>query len=92
MMNLQTTYSKKKVIEILKEQIDNMPSLLRSLITLNASRFRGTSKVCGIVLNNSFELRNRKDPYLSLRAKGEFIENELGTIIKIYWLKPKLHP
>ncbi len=87
-MLFKTFYSKKKVIEILNEQVDPFPRLSRCLITLNAWRYSGTSRVCGIIHNTSFEKRNRKDPYFSLQAKGEFIESENGTIIRIRWSKP----
>lgn len=80
-----------KVIEILNDQIDPFPSIMRCLITLNAFRFSGTSRICGVVNNNTFDIRNRKDPYLSLRAKGEFLEDKNGTIIKLLWSKPKFY-
>jgi len=88
-MYFRSPYSKIKVIDILNDQVDPFPSIVRCLITLNAFRFVGTSRVCGIINNNTFEIRNRKDPYLSLRAKGKFFENKNGTIIEMVWSKPK---
>jgi hypothetical protein len=89
-MYFRSPYSNRKVIEILNDQLDPFPSLLRCLITLNVFRFSGTSRVCGVANNNTFEIRNRKDPYFSLKAKGEFIKDKNGTIIKMFWSKPKL--
>ena len=89
-MILRSPYSKKKTIDILKCQIDQPPSLLRCFVTLNAARYVGTSRVCGVVFDNFFELRNRSDPFFSLRAKCEVIENKNGTTIKIIWIKPNL--
>lgn len=88
-MYMRTSYSKQEVLDILNEQVDPFPGLLRCIITLNACRYSGTSNVCGIIRNNAFELRNRKDPYLSLRAKGEFVEGQKETVLKIDWVKPK---
>ena len=84
-MYLQTTYSKEEIVNILVEQIDDIPNSFSSNIFL---RYRGTSSVCGFVTENIFELSNRQDPFSSLRARGKFIENENSTTIKITWLKP----
>ena len=88
-MHLQSDYSKKKIIKILSEQVDDYPNLFRCLISLNAHRYVGTSKVCGIITDNRIELYNRKDPYLSLCAKINIYEEGTETIIDIVWVKRK---
>ena len=78
------------IINILTEQIDEIPSLFRCIISFNAARYVGSSKVCGTTAGIFFELRNRKDPYFSLRAQGTLHAQESGTIIDIKWVKPKI--
>ena len=87
-MILRTPYEPSEVVTILKDQVDRLPSFLRCLFTLNAHRFRGTSPVCGTVRETGFELRNRKDPFLSLRATGLFIKVPEGAEIEIRFKKP----
>lgn len=84
-MYLQTAYSKEKAIRILSEQVDKIPNFF----ALNILQFKSTSSVCGFLRNNYFELRNRTSPFFSMRAKGEFVDNKGGTIIKITWLRSK---
>ena len=88
MMVLYSPFSVEKATRVLKEQVDPMPGIFRCLITLNAARFVGTSVVCGKIRKNYFELRNRNDPYLSLRLIGELKKGEAGSIISISWVKP----
>lgn len=85
-----SSFSEEKVISILGEQIDQMPGLFKLLITLNSARYVGTSRVCGSVSGSNFELKNRKDPYFSLRARGIVKGDKSGTLIEIEWIKPKL--
>lgn len=86
--NLVSPYRKDKIVHILNEQIEHKPKLLRCILTFN---YIGKSKVCGEVNDNSFELRNRRNPFLSLRAKGMLRENEKITTINIQWVKPKYY-
>jgi len=87
MVILHSPYSKQEAIDILNEQIDRPPGLLRYFLSMKA-RYVGTSRVCGVMVDGTFELRNRSDPFFSLRAKGEIFEGKEGTTIKIIWLKP----
>ena len=87
-MKLSSPYKPHKIFKILNEQVDNPPSILRSLLTLNSHYYIGTSPVCGIVNDSRFELRNRKGPFWSLRIKGEFYEVSAGTEIMISFSKP----
>jgi hypothetical protein len=68
---LYSPWSKNRIIRILEEQVEQCPSLLRCLFSLNIARYVGNSEVCGVVQKHTFELRNRKDPFFSLRAQGE---------------------
>jgi hypothetical protein len=83
-------FSEKKIASILAEQVDQMPSLFRCVISLNAARYVGTSNVCGTVAGSIFELRNRKAPFFSIRAKGSLKAEKSGTLIEIKWVKPKI--
>ncbi len=74
----------------MKREIGRKPSILRCLVTLNAHRYRGTSVVCGDVKGNEFELRNRRDPYLSIRAVGQIRGKKEGTEIQLDFEKPCL--
>ena len=87
-MILISPYKPHQVIEILREQIDKPPSLLRCIVTLNAHYYSGTAAVCGIVSESGFELRNRSGPGFSLRAEGRLIEFDRGTKIEIHFSKP----
>lgn len=77
-----------KVFETLKREIDRPPSLWRSLITLNVHYFSGTAPVCGTVHERGFELRSRRGPAFSLRAKGSVRETHGGTEIAITFFRP----
>ena len=46
--------------------------------------------VCGTIESNTFELRNHRDPYFSLRAVGKLKEDNAGTDISIKWIKPRI--
>jgi hypothetical protein len=70
-MKLKSPYSPKKIVEILKEQIDKYPSFIWSIIPFSTRYFRGTSNVCGTVSDSEFVLRNRIVPYYSLIAEGK---------------------
>lgn len=86
--NLISPYRKDKIIRILNEQVEHNPKLIKSIITF---KYSGMSKVCGDIANNSFELRNRKNHFLSLRAKGVLTENRKLTTINVQWVKPKYY-
>ena len=90
-MKLQTPLNPDEVLDILKREIDRKPSIIRCLVTLNAHRYRGTSAVCGEVKENEFELRNRRDPYLSIRAVGQILGKKEGTEIQVEFEKPCLY-
>jgi hypothetical protein len=90
-MKLETRLRPEEVIDILRKEIDHLPSLLRCLFTLNAHRYRGTSVVCGKVRESEFELRNRRDPYLSLMAIGKVRGTTNGTEIDLRFEKPVLY-
>jgi hypothetical protein len=83
-------FSEKEIIAILAEQIDGIPSLFRCIISLNAARYIGTSIVTGTVAGSIFELRNHKDPFFSIRARGLLKADQSGTLIEIKWVKPKI--
>jgi len=87
-MKLISPYKPYEVIEVLKEQVDRPPSLLRCIITLNAHYYSGRAAVCGTVGESGFELRNRSGPGFSLRAKGRLVEIDKGTEIEIQFSKP----
>jgi hypothetical protein len=90
----EETYSsplhRDEVLRILREEVDSPPTGFRMLITLNAARYVGTSPVCGWVAGGVFELRNRRDPFLSLRAKGRVVESDSGSTLTITWQKPRM--
>lgn len=90
-MKLVTKLNPEDVIAILRREIDHMPSLLRCLVSLNAYRYRGTSIVCGEVRGNEFELRNRRDPYLSMKAIGKVCGANDGAEIELRFEKPALY-
>lgn len=89
-MILISPYKLHEVVEILKEEVDDPPSLLRCIITLNAHYYVGTAAVCGTVSESGFELRNRSGPGFSLRAKGKLGKDNEGTKIDISFFKPAL--
>jgi hypothetical protein len=74
---------KDEALRILREEVDSPPTGFRMFITLNAARYVGTSPVCGWVAGNIFELRNRRDPFLSLRAKGRVMESDSGSTVNV---------
>ena len=82
-------FSERKVVNILSEEIDQIPSILKCIISLNANRYVGTSKVCGTITGNNFELRNRRDVFFSIRAVGSIIAEKSGSTIEIRWVYPK---
>jgi hypothetical protein len=86
-MKMETTLPVPEVVRILKEQVGATPSVLRCLITLNGARYTGTSRVCGSVWTDGFELRNRRDPFLSIRAVGKLVASTGGTVIEMTWKK-----
>jgi hypothetical protein len=90
-MKLETQLKPDEVIAILRREIDHMPSLFRCLVTLNAHRYRGTSTVCGEVRGNEFELRNRRDPYLSLTIIGKVCGTNDGAEIEIRFKRSVLY-
>jgi hypothetical protein len=82
--------SRVDAIAILKEQIDAPPTGVRCLITLNAARYVGTSPVCGRVVGSTFELRNRRDPFCSLRAEGAVRDSDQGSTLTLSWRRPRV--
>jgi hypothetical protein len=87
-MRLRSPLSQQKIVDILKEQVDVLPSLLTGVFSGNAHRYRGTARICGIINEAGFELRNRRDPFFSVRVKGRLIGIADGTIIEISFIKP----
>jgi hypothetical protein len=84
-----TLKSANEIVRILKDEIDTIPSVFKCIISLNVARYVGSSKVCGVVNGYSFELRNRKDPYLSIQAHGTIKPVDSGAMIRVEWVKPK---
>jgi hypothetical protein len=90
-MVMTTPHPPRRVFETLRREIDAFPSFLRSLFTLNARCFVGTSAVCGRITETGFELRNRKGPGFSLRATGTLEAVRGGsTEIRLSFSKPVL--
>jgi hypothetical protein len=87
-MILISEYITSEVIKILRDEVDEPPSLFRCLVTLNAHYYSGTSSVCGTVTEAGFELRNRNGPAFSLRAYGTLAGIKAGTEIRIKFKKP----
>jgi hypothetical protein len=88
-MVLVTPHEPHKVIEILRQEVDALPSLLRCLFTLNVHYFVGRSAVCGRITEGGFDLRNRRGPAFSLRAKGTLaVGNDGSTEITLSFSKP----
>ena len=86
---LVTRHDAEWVVETLNREIDQPPSLLRGVLTLNAHYYVGRSPVCGRVREGAFELRNRKGPAFSLRAVGTLTRVEGGgTQIALSFSKP----
>ena len=84
---LRSPHTKAEVFKILEEQVDPIPSILQSIFSWS-SAYHGTSKVCGTVSKNSFELRNRTYQHFSIRAYGLLLEDDCGTQINIQWKYP----
>ena len=87
-MKLKSSYSPDEIYEILCEQVDKPPSILRCLISLNAHYYIGTSPVCGKIEKSQFDLRNRSGPYYSLRVKGFIKKINSGAEIEVRFSKP----
>jgi hypothetical protein len=87
-MKLTSPYTPSQIKEILYEQVEKPPSILRCLLTLNAHYYVGTSPLCGKISESGFDLRNRKGPYFSLRAKGKLSKVKTGTEIELTFSKP----
>lgn len=86
-MTYTSPFKPYEIIEILNEQVDRSPSLLRSAIKLNTHCYRGTSPVCGKIKENAFELRNRSGHAFSLRVLGGIKEHCAGSQIEIVFHK-----
>lgn len=86
-MIFQTKLSPHEVVSILEEQADRKVSLLKSILTLTAHV--GTSAVMGKIIGDTFCLRNRRNPYLSLRVYGKIIASGQGSEIQLSFRKPK---
>jgi hypothetical protein len=89
-MILISPHAPEKVVEILRREIDPPPSFLRVLLPLNGHYYRGTSAVCGVVHDSSFELMNRSGPGLSARVRGRLAATESGTEIRLAFARPKI--
>lgn len=76
-------YKPNEIIEILAEQIDDIPTFMQNLNIFKARRNRGTSRVCGTLTEKSFELRNRDNPTHSLKVFGKLTASGEGTKIEI---------
>lgn len=89
-MILVSPYPPREVFAILEREVDAPPSIFRAVLTLNASYFVGTARVCGSVSESGFELRSRNGPGFSLRANGTFAKAGAGTEIVIAFAGPAL--
>ena len=87
-MILISPYKPHEVANILNEEIDKPPSILYRIIPFKAHYITGTSAVCGTINESGFELRNRRSPAFSLRAKGKLVQINEGTKIDINFLNP----
>ena len=87
-MILKSPFASSQIKELLYEQVDKPPSILRCLLTLNAHYFKGTSPVCGKVSEGGFDLRNRKAPFFSLRARGKLSPVKTGTDVELIFSRP----
>ena len=87
-MILRSPYSPGEIINILKEEIDDSPSNLRTIVSLNAHYFSGTSEVCGSIKESGFQLRNRSGAHFSLIADCSLFEIEGGAEIQVDFKKP----
>lgn len=90
-MVLVTRHEPNKVLEILRREVDPLPSLLRSLLTHNAGYYVGHSAVCGVITDTGFCLRSRRGPAFSLRAKGSLaVAPDGSTEITLMFSKPPI--
>lgn len=87
---LQTSHSRNQVVHILREQLDDYPTFLESVLTLNARYWKGSSPVCGTIAAHEFEMRNRQGPGFSLIAQGILADVKNGTQIQLTFSKPNL--
>jgi hypothetical protein len=88
-VRLVSPHDPRKVVEILRREVDSPPSFLRCALTLNAHYFHGTSSVCGVVSEQGFELRCRNGPGFSIRAQGTLKPVEQGTEIQMHFSGPR---
>lgn len=89
-MILFSPYKPHRILDILDEEIDRPPSIIKSILTLNAHYYRGTSPICGRIFESGFELKNRSGPGFSLIAMGKLYQVVDGTEIKINFRKPRI--
>jgi hypothetical protein len=87
-MVLASPHGPAKVAAILEEEMDGYPRIWRTLLTLNAHYFSGTSPVCGNVSGPAFEVRNRSGPSLSLRARGTIVAAAEGSRVHLTFDRP----
>jgi hypothetical protein len=87
-MILISPYKPHEVVKILNEEMDKPPSILRYIIPFDPHYIAGTSAVCGTINESGFELRNRRSPAFSLKAKGKLTQSNEGTKIEINFLNP----
>jgi hypothetical protein len=59
-MKLISPLAPAEIKKILNEQVDEKPSTLRCLLTLNASSFIGTSPVCDKINDHGFVLKIKR--------------------------------
>ena len=85
---LVSPHAPSSVMDRLRNEVDSRPSFLRSLLTLSAHYYRGTSPVCGTIGESRFELLNRSGPAFSLRARGSVTRTDEGTEIQLTFRRP----
>jgi hypothetical protein len=87
-MKYTSSHKPYEIIDILNEQVDRLPSLMRSTFTLNAHCYWGTLTVCGKIKGYEFELRNRSGHAFSLRVLGAISVHRTGSQIELVFHKP----
>ncbi len=81
-------YPKQKILECIEEEALPFPDIMKSLIPIKRGGPAGESGVYALIDCSSFELRNGQALYLSLRAKGTFVQDGDSSIIELTWEKP----
>ena len=89
-LTLLSPYRPQEVLDILRREIGEPPSLWRCILTLNVHYFVGTTAVCGRLTESGFDLRNRAGPGFSLRALGSVRAGHVGSEIALTFREPRL--